>query len=35
VGSDGTAWIAGLDEDGEREWLVLDIPYVVRYEVVR
>ena len=24
VGSDGTAWIAGLDEDGEREWLVLD-----------
>ncbi|WP_420447452.1 hypothetical protein [Candidatus Palauibacter sp.] len=69
VGSDGTAWIAGLDEDGEREWLVLDasgasigrfrlptgwhvgygnrneawvverdaldIPYVVRYEIVR
>lgn len=24
MGSDGTAWIAGLDEDGEREWLVLD-----------
>jgi len=24
VGSDGTAWIAGVDEDGEREWLVLD-----------
>lgn len=69
VGSDGTAWIAGLDEDGERDWLVfdasgasigrfrlptrwhlgyanrneawvverdaLDIPYVVRYEIVR
>ena len=68
VGSDGTAWIAGLDEDGEREWLVLDasgasigrfrlptrwrigyanrneawvlerdaldIPYVVRYEIM-
>jgi len=68
VGSDGTAWIAGLDENGEREWLVLDasgasigrfrlptgwrigyanrneawvlerdaldIPYVVRYEIM-
>lgn len=68
VGSDGTAWIAGLDEDGEREWFVLDasgasigrfrlpatwhigyanqneawvvevdaldIPYVVRYEIM-
>lgn len=69
VGGDGTAWIAGLDEDGERDWLVfdasgasigrfrlptrwhidyanrneawvverdaLDIPYVVRYEIMR
>ncbi|WP_423927554.1 hypothetical protein [Candidatus Palauibacter sp.] len=68
VGSDGTTWLAGPDEDGVREWLVLDasgasigrvrlpttsrvsaanrteawvverdaldIPYVVRYEIV-
>ncbi|WP_419163213.1 hypothetical protein [Candidatus Palauibacter sp.] len=68
VGSDGTTWLAGLDEDGVREWLVLDasgasigrfrlpttsrvsaanrieawvvekdaldIPYVVRYDIV-
>ena len=68
VGSDGTTWLAGPDEDGVREWLVLDasgasigrvrlpttsrvsaanrteawvveraaldIPYVVRYDIV-
>ena len=68
VGNDETIWLAGVDEDGEREWLVLDasgesigrfllpatsrvsyanrteawvvekdaldIPYVVRYDIV-
>ncbi|WP_420448564.1 6-bladed beta-propeller [Candidatus Palauibacter sp.] len=24
MGGDGTTWVAGVDEDGEREWLVLD-----------
>ena len=24
VGSEGSTWLAGVEEDGEREWLVLD-----------